>query len=127
MTQPINRRYFALLLLVMVLVASAPGQDNKPLLGKWNMTSESSDDPIKWTLTIEETGGKLSGSIDTGEGEHPAKGLTYAAGLLTFKAPYDGVDYDIELKLSEGKLQGTWSGGGDSGQTSGTQSKAGDS
>jgi hypothetical protein len=121
MAQPINRRLFALFLIAMVLVVSAHAQDYKPLIGKWSMTSESSGDPVKWTLTLKESEGKLTGSMDTGEGEQPAKDLTYADGLLKFKAPYQDVDYDIELKAIEDKLNGTWSGGGDSGKTSGTK------
>jgi hypothetical protein len=121
MPQRISRRLFALCLAAMVLVVSAPGQDYKPLIGKWSMTSESSGDPVQWTLILKDSEGKLTASLDTGEGEQPAKDLTYVDGLLKFKAPYQDVDYDIELKAIEDKLTGTWSGGGDSGKTSGTK------
>jgi hypothetical protein len=121
MTQQISRRLFALYLTAMVLVGSAPGQDYKPLIGKWSMTSESSGDPVQWTLILKDSEGKLTASLDTGEGEQPAKDLTYVDGLLKFKAPYQDVDYDIELKAVADKLTGTWSGGGDSGKTSGTR------
>jgi hypothetical protein len=121
MVQQISRRLFALSLAAMVLVVSAPAQDYKPLIGKWNMTSETNGDPVQWTLTLKETEGKLTASLDTGEGEQPAKNLSYADGVLKFKAPYQDVDYDIELKAAADKLSGTWSGGGDSGKTSGTK------
>jgi len=121
MAQQISRRLFALYVAATVLVGSAPGQDYKPLIGKWSMTSESSEDPVKWTLILKDSEGKLTASLDTGEGEQPAKDLTYVDGLLKFKAPYQDVDYDIELKAIEDKLTGTWSGGGDSGKTSGTK------
>jgi hypothetical protein len=121
MAQQISRRLFALYVAATVLVGSAPGQDYKPLIGKWSMTSESSEDPVKWTLILKDSEGKLTASLDTGEGEQPAKDLTYVDGLLKFKAPYQDVDYDIELKAIADKLTGTWSGGGDSGKTSGTK------
>jgi hypothetical protein len=121
MVQQISRRLFALSLAAMVLVVSAPAQDYKPLIGKWNMTSETNEDPVQWSLTLKETEGKLTASLDTGEGEHPAKDLSYADGILKFKAPYQDVDYDIELKAAADKLSGTWSGGGNSGKTSGTK------
>jgi hypothetical protein len=121
MAQRISRRLFALYMAATVLVGSAPGQDYKPLIGKWSMTSESSEDPVKWTLILKDSEGKLTASLDTGEGEQPAKDLTYVDGLLKFKAPYQDVDYDIELKAIADKLTGTWSGGGDSGKTSGTK------
>jgi hypothetical protein len=121
MAQQISRRLFGLYMAATVLVVSAPGQDYKPLIGKWSMTSESSGDPVQWTLILKDSEGKLTASLDTGEGEQPAKDLTYVDGLLKFKAPYQDVDYDIELKAIEDKLTGTWSGGGDSGKTSGTK------
>ena len=121
MAQQISRRLFGLYMAATVLVVSAPGQDYKPLIGKWSMTSESSEDPVKWTLILKDSEGKLTASLDTGEGEQPAKDLTYVDGLLKFKAPYQDVDYDIELKAIADKLTGTWSGGGASGKTSGTK------
>jgi hypothetical protein len=122
MAQEITRRFFALCLAVMVLAVSAPGQDYKPLIGKWNMTSESSDgDPIKWTLILKETEGKLTAALDTDEGEQSAKDFTFADGVLKFKAPYQGVDYDIELKATADKLDGKWSGENNSGKTWGTK------
>jgi hypothetical protein len=124
MAQEISRRFFALCLAIMVLTVSAPAQDYKPLIGKWNMTSESSEgDPVEWTLILKQSEGKLTAGLATAEGEQPAKDLTFADGVLKFKAPYQGSDYDIELKATADKLDGTWSGGGDSGKTSGTKSE----
>ena len=121
MAQKISRRFFALCLGFIMLTVSAHGQDYKPLLGKWSMTSESSEDPVKWTLTLQESEGKLTGSLSVGEGEQPAKDLTFAGGVLKFQAPYQGSYYDIELKATADKLDGTWDGGGDSGKTYGTR------
>jgi hypothetical protein len=121
MAQQISHRFFALCLGLMVLAVSAHGQDYKPLLGKWNMTSESSEDPVKWTLTLSESKGKLTGSLSVGEGEQPAKDLTFADGVLKFQAPYKGDYYDIVLKATADKLDGTWEGGGDTGKTYGTK------
>jgi hypothetical protein len=50
MAQEISRRFFALCLAIMVLAVSAHAQDYKPLIGNWNMVSESDGDPVKWTL-----------------------------------------------------------------------------
>jgi hypothetical protein len=123
MAQGIIRRFFALCLATMVLAVCAPAQDYKPLIGTWNMTSESQGDPVKWTLILKESGGKLAGDLATEDGKQPAEDLTFADGVLKFKAPYQGADYDIELKSTADKLDGTWSGGGDSGRTSGTKSE----
>jgi hypothetical protein len=111
----------AVCLVASIAVLSAFGQDYKPLLGKWNMTSETSGDPVQWTLILKDSSGQLAGFLTTDANEQPIKGLTYADGVLKFKAPYQGADYDIELKATSEKLDGKWSGGGDSGKTSGTK------
>ena len=121
MAQPFGRRLFVFWLALALLAVSAHAQDYKSLLGKWSMTSESSGDPVKWTLILKDTEGKLTASLETGEGEQPAKDLTFTDGVLKFKAPYQDAYYDIELKATADKLDGTWSGGGDSGKTSGTK------
>lgn len=121
MAHNVIRRIHAVCLLACVVIVSALGQDYQTLIGKWNMTSETDGDPVKWTLTIKETGGKLAAFLATDDGEQAAKEFTYADGVLKFKAPYQGEDYDIELKATAEKLDGTWSGGGSSGKTSGTK------
>jgi hypothetical protein len=123
MAQEISRRFLALCLAIMVLTVSAHAQDYKPMIGTWNMTSESEGDPVKWTLILKESEGKLAADLATEDGKQPAKDVTFADGVLKFKAPYQGADYDIELKATADKLDGTWSGGGDSGKTSGTKSE----
>jgi hypothetical protein len=115
------QRILAVCLAAFVVTASALAQDYKTLVGKWNMVSESSGDPVKWTLVLKETDGKLAAALTADEGEQPVKDLTYTEGVLKFKVPYQGNYYDIELKATGEKLDGTWSGGGDSGKTSGTK------
>ncbi len=121
MAQPFGRRLLLACLAVVLLAVSAHAQDYKSLIGKWSMTSESSGDPVKWTLILKETDGKLTASLETGEGEQSVKDLTFTDGILKFKAPYQDAYYDIELKATADKLDGTWSGDGDSGKTSGTK------
>jgi len=115
-------RHIAVFCLLTALTAfSMLGQDYKVLIGKWSMTSETSGDSLNWTLLLKESDGKLAASLVSEEGEIPAKDVSYADGVLKFKAPYQDQDYDIELKLTADKLDGTWSGNGDSGKTSGTR------
>lgn len=118
------KRTLAVCLMACVAVISLMGQDYKTFLGKWNMTSETSGDPVQWTLILKDSSGQLAGFLTTDAGEQPIKGLTYADGVLKFKAPYQGAEYDIELKVTAEKLDGKWSGGGDSGKTSGTKVNA---
>jgi hypothetical protein len=116
-----TRRVLAICLLTCLAVVSALGQDYKALIGKWNMTSETDSDSVNWTLVLKESDGKLVGSLSSDQGEIPAKDFSYVDGVLKFKAPYEGQDYDIELKATPEKLVGTWSGGGASGKTTGTK------
>jgi hypothetical protein len=121
MTHTVIQRILSIFLLTCMAVVSLLGQDYKTMIGKWTMTSETNGDPVTWTLVLKEQDGKLTAFLATDEAEQPAKDFTYADGVLKFKAPYQGEDYDIELKAIGGKLDGTWTGGGDSGKTSGTK------
>jgi hypothetical protein len=114
-------RIIAALLVACLFALTAAAQDYKSLLGKWQMTSETDGDPVNWTLVIKDVNGKPGVFLTLEDAEQPAKGVVYEGGVLKFKAPYEGEDYDVELKLAADKLEGTWSGAGDSGKTSGTR------
>ena len=122
MTHNKTRRILTVCLLACIVIVSALGQDYKALIGKWNMTSETDSDSVNWTLVLKENDGKLTATLATDQGEMPAKDFNFVDGVLKFKAPYEGQDYDIELKATQGKLDGSWSGGGASGKTTGTKS-----
>jgi hypothetical protein len=113
-----NRALFVLIAM-MALTLFVHAQDYKPLLGEWNMNSESDGDPIKWTLTLKEAEGKLVAVCATPDGEKPAKNVTFADGVLKFDAPYEDAYYGITLKADGNKLDGTWEGDGNSGKTYG--------
>ena len=113
------RLVLAICVVAAVTAVSALAQDYKALVGKWNMTSETNGDPVAWTLVLKESDGQLTAVMGAGEGAQPVKDLRYADGVLKFKVPYQGEYYDIELKANGEKLDGKWSGNGDSGKTSG--------
>jgi len=122
MTHKRVRILLAFCVVACLAVVSLVAQDHKSLVGKWSMTSETEGDAIHWTLVLKDTDdGKLTASLVAGDNEVPAKDCTYTDGVLRFKAPYEGEDYDIELKADGDKLTGTWSGGGGSGRTTGTK------
>ena len=121
MTLKAFQKFLALCVLTFLTASFCLAQDNAALAGKWNMTSETNGDPVHWTLVLKDENGKLTGFLTTDESEQPAKDFKYDASVITFKAPYQGQDYDIRLKLVGDKLDGTWSGGGDSGRTTGTK------
>ena len=113
--------------LVSLVLASAQSEkaapDYKTLIGTWNMSSENTGgDPVKWTLILKDQDGKLMGMLATEEGQQPAKNFSYTDGVVKFTVVYQGGDYELQLKPDGNKLDGTWSGGGDSGRTTGVKS-----
>jgi hypothetical protein len=116
-----------LLLLVGMRAASAQStgsseSEHQALLGTWDMTSEvDGGDPVKWVLILRDQDGKLQGLLTTDGGEQPAKDFALADHTIHFKAPYQGEEYLIELKLDGAHLSGTWSGDGNSGNTTGVK------
>jgi hypothetical protein len=116
---PQHKQFFRLLAICLLAALCLLGQDYKSLVGKWNMTSETDGDSVRWVLALKDVDGKLAASLVASEGELPAKDFTYTDGVLKFKVPYEGEEYDIELKIDGEKLAGTWSGNGASGRTSG--------
>ena len=74
MTHKAVRRLCAFLLVAGLAVMSALAQDYKALLGKWNMTSETDGDAVKWTLSLKESDGKLAAFLATDQGELRVRG-----------------------------------------------------
>jgi hypothetical protein len=121
MPKQLIQRIFIGALAVIFLASLAIAQDNSALIGKWKMTSQTDQDPVMWNLVVKEVDGKLTATLASDQGEAPAKDFTYEGGVLKFKAPHEGVDYVIELKLVGPELDGTWSGGDNSGKTHGVK------
>jgi hypothetical protein len=110
----------ALLATIMLCIAVARPQEDRPLVGKWKMVSTTSDGgEVPWTLTIDYADGKYGATAASGEGENPAKDLKVDGTNVTLIVPYQGEDYEIKLRLADDKLSGTWSGNGQSGETKG--------
>jgi hypothetical protein len=122
MTRKRIQGIFLICIALAMTAVSARAQDYKSLLGKWNMTSETDGDPVVWMLVLKESDGRLMAALGTAEGAPAAKDFTYVDGVLKFKVPYQGEYYDIELKANGEKLDGRWSGKGDSGKTLGVKS-----
>jgi len=98
----------------------AHAQEDTALIGKWKMVSTSPDGTdVHWTLSIAYKDGTYSAMMGTQEGEGAAKEFKVEGSKIHLRAPYEGEEYDVDLKLVNGKLTGTWSGNGDSGETKG--------
>ena len=108
------------LLTVALCVNIARAEPETALAGKWNMVSTTQDgNDIAWSLSITFKDGTYGATLVADEGESTPKELKVDGSKVHMRVPYHGDEYDIDLKLAEGKLEGTWSGGGDSGKTKG--------
>ena len=97
-------------------------QQSQDLTGKWNMVSVTPDgDQISWVLRINHENGNYTATVEGEDGTGPAKGFRVEGGKVHFQTIYQDQDYDIDLRLEESRLIGTWSGNGDSGETKGTK------
>ncbi len=115
----------ALCLMILLPSGAARAQQSDPFAGKWNMVSSTDDgNQIPWTLSITYADGKYSASATTDSGDNPVKDLKVEGKTVHFRVPYQGEDYDIDLKLVGEKLAGTWSGNGGSGDTKGEKGVA---
>jgi hypothetical protein len=112
--------YFGVLLALVLTTAMAHAQEDSAVTGKWRMVSTTPDgNDVHWTLSITYKDGTYSAMLGSGEGETAAKDFKVEGSKIHLRAPYQGEEYDIDLKLVDGKLSGTWSGNGDSGDTKG--------
>ena len=120
------------MVLLTVVAPSVRAQDKSEetgaapsLAGMWQMTSETPNgDSLDWKLTIKQQDGKWTATSGTDQGENTAKDFTVSGNKIHFKTPYQDQDYDIDLTLTGDTLQGTWSGGSDSGKTSGKRASS---
>jgi hypothetical protein len=111
---------FAVLVLMLGVYPTVAWADDSGLAGKWKMVAISPDgNEVPWTLTIAYADGKYSGTLNSDQGEVPAKDFKTDGTMVSMTTPYEGNDYEVKLKLIDGKLKGTWSGGGDSGDVHG--------
>jgi hypothetical protein len=118
-----SRRLYAVLVLLALTLgfgAMLVGADDSALAGKWKMVSITPDgSEFPWILVISYQDGKYSGTIKSEQGDLEAKDFKVDGTTVTLTGVYQENDYQVRLKLVDGKLKGSWSGGGDSGDIRG--------
>jgi hypothetical protein len=85
--------------------------------GAWKVTAVSgSGREHKLVMNLREEAGKLSGTLETADGNVPLQDVRLAGNELTFKLTADSGSYSVRLTLAEGALKGGYTGGnGESG------------
>jgi hypothetical protein len=110
----------AAFLTALLCTAVAQAQQDDQLAGKWKMHSTTPDgNDVYWTLSITYKDGSYSATLASDDGETAAKDFKVDGSKIHLRAPYQGHEYDVDLKMVDGKLVGTWSRNGDSGETKG--------
>ncbi len=114
-------RLFLTLHLIVVLAAALAAAE-KPVVGSWQCVSDSPDgEQYRWTVTVKETDGKLSGVISGAPGEYVMVEPRYENGTFSFKVQIEGQTYTVEAKIQGDRLEGVWKGVTSQGVIKGTK------
>jgi hypothetical protein len=108
------RKFLALVVIALLVgVTTAMAQGSDPVSGKYEGVAKSDamgDLPI--TVNLKNTNGKLSGSIETGQGSAAITDGTYADGKLKLKFDAGGTEGTVEAEFKDGVIKGKWELGG---------------
>ena len=100
---------------VLLLVPLAGAGDGAQALGTWDIVASTPDGDIPSVLTLSDVEGVFTAEIEIGGAKREVSDEALADGVLTLKVQYEGTLYDVEAKLDGDAMEGTWTGGGNSG------------
>ena len=107
--------------LVLVLAMCGLLVAASPLAGTWQLVSESSAGENNSTLTVNEEGGSLSGTLRVGGVDCKLVAPKLQGDMFSFTVTVGDYTSNVEMKLSGNKLEGTWKSGGNQGPIRGTK------
>jgi hypothetical protein len=116
------KSFLLLAMTATVLPWTAPAQNAKPFLGRWDMTvTPATGSPYAQWMELTETGGKIEGRVQPRGGAwHLIAGATLESGKLIVAVSPAGrgpaVNWEL-TSVSAGKLSGTEKRGADAGPT----------
>lgn len=126
MSQPQNYsavRYFIAAITLFTLAAAGLAAASA-VAGTWDVVSLTPDgDEMHGTLTLTESDGKLSATFVADDGDWKVSNVKFEDNVLSFTVSRDDA-YNVSLKVNGDKMEGTWSGQGDSGKVTATRHKA---
>jgi hypothetical protein len=109
----------AVLLLASLAAPAAAGDD--AALGTWDLVAQTPQGEMTAVLTLAKAEGALKAEIELGGVPRTVRNEKVTDGVLTMQVMYDGTYYDVEAKLDGDTMEGTWSGGGNSGTLKATR------
>jgi hypothetical protein len=112
----------AALLLAPLASPAVAGDDEA--LGTWDIVAQTPQGEMTSVLTLTKAEGALKAEFALEGVTRTVRNEKVEGGVLTMQVMYDGVYYDVEAKLDGDTMEGTWSGGGNSGTLKATRRPA---
>lgn len=84
-------------------------------LGTWDIVAVTPDGEMPSVLTLSTVGGRLKAEVELGGTVRDVSDESLVDGVLSMNVLYDGTQYAIEGRIDGDTMDGTWSGGGNSG------------
>jgi len=112
----------AALLLAPLSSPAVAGDDEA--LGTWDIVAQTPQGEMAAGLTLTKAEGALKAEFELEGVTRTVRNEKVEDGVLTMQVMYDGVYYDVEAKLDGDTMEGTWSGGGNSGTLKATRRPA---
>lgn len=116
-----RRISFAVLMACFLLGVVPLAAADKPIVGSWDCAATTGEGEIKVVLTVKEQGGKLTGVLSMEGDDRDLIDPKFENDVFTFRILLDSVPYDVQVKVAGSKLDGSWKGGGESGQIRGSK------
>jgi len=102
-------------LAVLFLASLGSTGDSPSALGTWDIVAVTPEGEMPSVLTLSTVEGKVKAEIELGGSMRDVSDESLVDGVLSMKVVYDGTQYLVEGKIDGDAMDGTWSGGGNSG------------
>jgi len=98
------------ILAILTISALAFAADGKtgPLAGAWDGVAHTPDGDEQFTMTLEQTGDDVKGSIATDGGQLEITSGSYKNNVLEIECDTPDAKYHVTGKLQNGQLSGEW-------------------
>ncbi|HEV2492272.1 MAG TPA: hypothetical protein VG204_04280 [Terriglobia bacterium] len=115
---------FGVVLVVLAISVLAIGNDNKAaagsLAGTWEGVAHAPDGDEQFTMTLDQSGDDVKGSIATDGGQLEITSGSYKNNALEIECETPDAKYRVTGKLQDGQLNGEWSKTGGQNDNKGT-------
>jgi hypothetical protein len=106
------------LLAAAILLAAVPlalAADAPPAIGTWDVVAQTPNGEMPSVLTLKMVDGAVKAEFELEGAVRTVTDEKLEGDVLTLKVQYEGGVYDVTMKVTGDKAEGTWQGGGYSG------------